>query len=139
MTQFPVTHLSQPGVSGHTFRMTYAAYLIAGLVVLASAHLGLTQALGAHPFWATQIAWIGVPLGLVAAFALAWLRNSIRLAFFAAALVTTGFAAHFGKTEFAASFAENQLAGQIWHFGWIATVASATALIATVLSARRQA
>jgi hypothetical protein len=113
--------------------MTYASYLIAALATLAAAYLGLTQTLGAHPFWATQIAWIGIPIGLLAAWVLAGRSTLLRLTLFAALLIATATAAHFGKLEFAASFAENATAGKLWYFGWIGIAASATALVASLL------
>jgi len=116
--------------------MRYAPYLIAAALVLAAAHLGLPRALGAHPFWDTKIAWAGVPIGLIAALALARLNHKLRLALFALALIATGVAAHFGRLEFAASFAENATAGRFWYFGWIGVAASATALIAALASRR---
>lgn len=115
--------------------MTYTPYLTAALVVLGAAFLGLSQTLGAHPFWATKIALIGVPIGLVAALILSQLGNKPRLVLFAVLLIATSLAAHLGKREFAASFAENTTAGTFWYFGWIGIAASATAVLASLLAA----
>ncbi len=114
--------------------MKPAAYILAAVTVLALAHLGLPKTLGAHPFWATQIGWIGVPIGLIAALALRRIAKPKRVVLFTLLLATTASAAHFGKMQFAASFAEDKLAGQFWYFGWIGVAAMATALIAALLS-----
>ena len=117
--------------------MMYIGYPIAAIAVIAAAYLGLTQSLGAHAFWATKTAWIGVPIGLVAALALARFGKMPRLVFFAVLLVAAGAAAHFGRVEFAASYAENALAGKFWYFGWIGVAATATAFLAALLSRNR--
>lgn len=114
--------------------MKPAPYILAAITVLALAHLGLPKTLGAHPFWATKIAWVGVPIGLIAALALHRLDKAKRIALFALLLVATAAAAHFGKMQFAASYAEDRLAGQFWYFGWISVAAMATALITALLS-----
>ncbi len=117
-----------------------APYLMSALIVLISAYWGLSRALGAHPFWSTKIALIGVPIGLALALIVRRMAWTTRLASFLCLLVLAGLAAHFGRLRFAASFAEDQLAGQFWFFGWIGVAVAATALIATLLTPRaRQA
>lgn len=116
-----------------------AAYAIAGGVVIIGAYYGITRSLGAHPFWDTKIALIGAPIGLGLAFvlrALKW-RWVTRLFVFLLALAIAGTAAHQGRLQFAASYAENQLAGQFWYFGWIASAAFMSGLIATLLTPRK--
>lgn len=113
-----------------------APYLISAFIVLVAAHWGMSRALGAHPFWSTKVALIGVPIGLAIALVVrrkAWIA---RLAGFLCLLVMTGLAAHFGRLRFAASFAEDRLAGQLWFFGWIGVAVAATALIAALLTPR---
>ena len=113
-----------------------AAYLIAAGAVIIAAHYGTPKSLGAHPFWAIKIAWIGAPVGLLLAFltrALEW-RWVTRIFIFLVLLAIAGTAAHLGRLQFAASFAENTLAGQVWYFGWIASAAFASALIASCLT-----
>lgn len=113
-----------------------AAYLIAAGIVVIAAHYGVSKSLGAHPFWAIKIAWIGAPIGMMLAFAaraLRW-RWVTRLFVFLVLLTIAGIFAHQGRLQFAASFAENQLAGQAWYFGWIASAASAAALITSFLT-----
>lgn len=112
------------------------AVIAAGLVVAAAA-LGLTKALGAHPFWSLRIALIGAPVGL-ALWAIARTLNlptSRQIIVLTVFLVVTLAAAILGKRQFAASFAEDKLAGLFWYFGWIGTAAVTTALIAALLAA----
>ncbi|MEO9824309.1 MAG: hypothetical protein ABJF50_07840 [Paracoccaceae bacterium] len=109
---------------------------IAAGSVLIAAYYGTNKALGAHPFWDTQVALIGVPIGLILAFALRALkwRWSTRLLTFLVLLTIAGTAAHQGRLEFAASYAENKLAGQLWYFGWIASMSFATATLAAIMT-----
>ena len=114
-------------------------YIFAALVVILAANAGLTEMLGAHPFWAVRVAWMGVPIGLV----LALLAKSMGLGWvFRVLLFVTGLAAayalaSFGKGRFAASFAEDRAAGQMWYIGWIAATGFAAALIAATFSPTR--
>ncbi len=93
----------------------------AAAIVLAAAHLGLTERLGAHPWWAVQIAWIGVPIGVV----LAWFaakRPSWTPSIASLVLAVGAFGlASLGKARFAVSYAEDVFAGQMWYWGWIGT------------------
>lgn len=103
---------------------------LAAAVTLILAHLGASQALGAHPFWDTKIAWIGAPIGALLGLVLPRkTRTILGLALLTAAALGL---AHYGKTQFAASYAEDRLAGQFWYFGWIATAALFTATLATL-------
>lgn len=112
---------------------------IAGIamgVIVALAWLGLTSYLGAHPVaWPVKVALIGAPLGAVIALAARGVLPSRlpRLIGFALLLGAAFGLAHHGKLTFVASYAEDALAGQFWFFGWIATCAMATALLATAL------
>lgn len=111
-------------------------YIFASIVVILAANVGATRILGAHPFWSVTVAWIGTPLGLIAAIALkaSGARWLARVAIFAAALAAAYAVASIGKANFVASYAEDTLAGTMWHAGWIATTASAAALIAALFS-----
>ena len=118
-------------------RFSYTTpYLFAAIVVILGANIGLTEILGAHPFWAVSIAWVGVPIGLIAAFVvkhLGWSWRIRSLTFLVCLAIAYGVA-HFGKDRFAASFAEDALAGRMWYFGWIAVAATATASMAAIFS-----
>lgn len=114
-------------------------YLLAALAVIVGANYGLPITFGAHPFWAVSVAWIGVPLGLILAFVarsrgLGWMS---RVLTFALGLCIAYVIATFGKAGFAASYAESALAGRLWYFGWIASMAFASALVAAALSPGR--
>lgn len=107
-------------------------FALAALLVILAAFSGLSQTLGAHPFWATQIALIGAPAGAVLAIILRFATRFQWTSAFAA-LVLTGLAlamATMGKTRFAASYAEDVQAGQLWYFGWIAVALFATTTLA---------
>ncbi|MBV1927285.1 MAG: hypothetical protein KUG62_09005 [Rhodobacteraceae bacterium] len=94
--------------------------------------LGLTLALGAHPWWADSIILIGLGLGLLLSVVLWGLRLSkpVRLTILTALSLAAYATAYVGKTRFAASYAEDALAGQMWYFGWIATCTFVLALLA---------
>lgn len=101
---------------------------------------GVTQTLGAHPWWADKVIWFGLGLGLLLA-AILWglkLSTPLRLT----GLTVLGLAAlgvaFSGKSRFAASYAEDAFAGQMWYFGWMATCTFALAILATVLWPTRQ-
>ena len=111
-------------------------YLIAAILVITAAYYGLSKNLGAHPFWSVQVAWAGVPIGLILAFLFRRRRWSVRIGLFSTLLAVSGFAAHFGRLRFAASFAEDRLAGQFWYLGWIGVAIFLTALIVAILSPR---
>ena len=111
-------------------------YVFAAMIVIVLANGGLTQQLGAHPFWSVTVAWVGVPIGLALTFLakrtrLSWIARSL---IFLTCLAAAFAAASLGKQRFAASFAEDALAGQIWYFGWIAVATFTTASIAALLS-----
>ena len=114
----------------HPFLRSAIAAFIAGLSVPLTAHLGLTRAMGAHPWWDTQIAWIGLALGLL----LSVLASRLPARFTIPGLVlATGLAlwlAMTGQARFAASFASDEVAGRLWYFGWIAVATCAVALLA---------
>lgn len=114
-------------------------YALSGGVVIVAAYYGVTRSLGAHPFWDTQVAMFGAPIGLGLAMVLRSLkwRWATRMFTFLVVLALTGTAAHQGRLLFAASYAENALAGQFWYFGWIACAASTAGLIATVLTPQK--
>lgn len=105
-------------------RESLAAGVITAALAAASA-LGLTEALGAHPFWAVKTGVIGSVLGLLAYGCLRWagLRPGRIALLGVVTLALAVVAAIQGKSIFAASFAENALAGRFWFFGWFALMA----------------
>ena len=114
-------------------------FAFAAIVVIVAASFGVSQSLGAHPFWSTKVALIGAPVGAVLAVVLRY-ATSFRWSSALAALVLTALAfamAHMGKTRFAASYAEDVQAGQLWYFGWIAVALFATTTLALLWPRRR--
>jgi hypothetical protein len=110
------------------------AATIAGIVLVVVGLSGATAALGAHPWWAAKVVWIGLAFGLglglgAAALGAGWRLRAIAGA---AALGCAGLAAVLGKAVFAASYAENALAGRFWYLGWIG-LATAAALLLSAL------
>lgn len=121
-------------------RESLAAGVITAALAAASA-LGLTEALGAHPFWAVKTGVIGSVLGLLAYGGLRWagLRPGRIALLGVLALILGAAAAIQGKSIFAASFAENALAGRFWFFGWFALMAGlCLTLCALAASAMRR-
>lgn len=113
--------------------MTLIAAAIGAALILAAGYFGVTQDLGAHPFWALKVTWIGAPIGVVLFLALWRVSTSILLGVVLLVLgVACMFAAHWGKTEFAASFAENAFAGKVWYFGWIGAAVFMTVALAWI-------
>jgi hypothetical protein len=96
---------------------------------------GLTLALGAHPWWAGKVIWIGLGLGLLLS-AILWrlrISKTVCLIGFTLLMFAAFATAYIGKSRFAASYAEDALAGQMWYFGWIATCTFALAILATLV------
>lgn len=106
-------------------------------ILLAASALGLTEALGAHPFWTMQTGAIGSVVGLFAYGGLRWagLRAGCIAVLGGFTLILAGVAAMQGKSLFVASYAENALAGRFWFFGMIALMA-ALCLTLCVLAVR---
>ncbi|MDP3960505.1 MAG: hypothetical protein Q8Q26_10700 [Pseudorhodobacter sp.] len=113
------------------------AGVIALGVTLAFTWAGGTLALGAHPWWAMKVGYLGTGIGVLVWLGLraAGLRGRVRLALAAVALLAAAVATGVGKARFAASFAEDALAGRFWFIGWIAVMAAAVAVIATLAGA----
>ncbi|MGI9507507.1 MAG: hypothetical protein ACR2RE_31095 [Geminicoccaceae bacterium] len=106
-------------------------------VTLLLAWFGVTSYFGAHPVaWPFQVALIGAPLGAIIAIIAGPVLPSKtpRVILFLALLLAAWGLAHYGKLGFAASYAEDRLAGQFWYYGWIATCAMATSVLATMAS-----
>lgn len=106
------------------------AFLAAIALPLLLAQSGLFQRLGAHPWWALQVAYVGAPIGAV--LAMLPLGQTRRFLFGFGVLAIAIASAAYGKTQFAASFGEDALAGRFWHFGWIG-IAAGDALIVAAL------
>jgi hypothetical protein len=116
-----------------------AALVGAFVIVMVFAWAGLSEQLGAHPFWAVKTGWIGGATGAGVALALILTRVSsrLRLVLGVAGLVAGYAVAKTGAARFAASYAEDVLAGRFWFFGWIA-VAGALVVTLQALAAWRR-
>jgi hypothetical protein len=115
------------------------AFPLAALLTVAAGWFGLTQALGAHPFWASKVTLIGAPAGLVIAGIFYGFGVPRRVGVVAMSIVTAAALAGAakGKAAFAASYAEDQLAGQIWFYGWIIAAAGFSAALAILVAKPR--
>jgi len=60
-------------------------------LVMVGTHLGLTGLLGAHPFWAVKVGYVGAVVGLVLAVGFWWMRVGfgLKLALAAGLLILT--------------------------------------------------
>ncbi|MCP4381643.1 MAG: hypothetical protein GY798_09555 [Hyphomicrobiales bacterium] len=112
----------------------------AGLPLLLG-YSGANTLLGAHPWWAVSVAWIGMPIGALFAAVVLWTERARWPATGIALLfgICAAIAAHFGVLEFIASHADNRLAGRVWYCGWIATMAALAGFVILVLWPRRRA
>lgn len=111
---------------------------IIAIVLITLGKIGLSSWLGAHPFWATKVVYLGVAIGAVISIPLLFLIQKnwflSKIPVIVTAVVTLGIAAVtllYGKAEFAASYAENAFAGKVWYLGFIALFAGIFLVIAT--------
>ena len=120
--------------------------MIAGLItaVIAAVALYLTGApalLGAHPQWATSVISIGAPIGIFGFMALVKTNKTAVMVGSVTLLIVAYVTATVGKSRFGASYGDDALAGQMWHYGWIAICAmfplALAAIVQWVLSRRR--
>lgn len=111
----------------------FAPYAAAAFIAALFAVFQLPEQLGAHPWWALKVIWIGLPIGLVLAFLALrlGLARNLRILLFLLAVCAAAYAATHGKTLFVNSYAEDALAGRFWYFGWIASMAALSGLIAS--------
>lgn len=114
---------------------------LAGAFVLVAvlAWMGVTERLGAHPFWAVRIGWTGAAAGAGLALVLILLRvpSGWRLGLGVAGTAAGYAVAKVGAARFAASYAEDALAGRFWFFGWICVAAALVVMLQAVLGWRR--
>lgn len=114
------------------------AATVAAAVLVGAGYLGLSQALGAHPFWAVKVVWIGIGIGAVL-FGLSrfWAASArVKLPIALALLAGSAGVTILGKARFAASYAEDFVAGRMWFLGWMALVAAAFLVLALLLARR---
>lgn len=116
--------------------MTRHILALIGAIAIVAA--GLSERLGAHPFWAVKTGGIGAAIGAGLAVVLALLRTKValRIGLGVAVLVAGYAAARLGAARFAASYAEDALAGRMWFFGWIGAAAGLRLMLAALGSSR---
>ena len=104
---------------------------IAIVVPILLAWLGLSRALGAHPFWEVQTIAIGAPIGLLLMLGgkMTGLGNKWLVATAIALLIAAISVATYGKMVFVAAYGDDRFAGQLWYFGWIAVGAFSAATL----------
>ncbi|MCV2871119.1 hypothetical protein OEZ71_02290 [Defluviimonas sp. WL0050] len=109
------------------------------VIVFACVWMGLSERLGAHPFWAVKIGWLGGAAGAGLALVLILVRvpPRWRLALGAVGTVAALAAAKIGAARFAASYAEDALAGRFWFIGWICVAAALVVMLQALLGWRR--
>ena len=105
-------------------RQILGGVLIWAVVALAG-WAGLSEMLGAHPFWAVKIAVIGGGLGAVAGAVFPCRATGLLGVLM---LILAFGVAGFGKARFAASYAEDHFAGRMWFFGAIGVAAAIAVL-----------
>jgi len=113
------------------------AVVVALVVPAGLAWLGLTEALGAHPFWSFKVALIGAPVGCVLGLVLP-VGRKLRLGAALVVLIVAAAAAYWGKIGFVTSYAEDALAGKFWYFGWIGIAAGLALLLFALLAPARR-
>lgn len=125
--------------NGGIMKTVFLTAVLAAAAVMIAAFAGGTLALGAHPFWAFDVALYGAVPGVLLTLGLSRLP---RLGWVVAwsDLAVAGAAAWWGKRAFVASRADDVFAGQVWFYGWIAVCACAIAALAlTTLHVRSRA
>jgi len=102
------------------------AIFLASFFVIRGAYSGISVWMGAHPWWAIQVCWIGVGAGLPLTLSLTFLRLSFYRSLIISVifLLLAAWVAMYGKQGFAASYAEDWLAGKLWYYGSIAVAAA---------------
>jgi len=116
-----------------------AAGLGVAVILVGLAKYGLSEQLGAHPFWSFKVGYIGVGIGIVLYLLQAFwrLRWGIKAALFVLLVWVAAAITVVGKSRFAASYAEDFIAGRMWFMGWIGGFALAYVLIVHLLGGRR--
>ena len=116
----------------------FIAAAIATALVVNFAYFGGIKMLGAHPWWASKVGYIGAGVGAIVWFALsiAKLNHKTILFISGGCLTVSVLIAHYGKGRFVAAEDIDVVAGQLWYFGWIGTVAAALVLFATQINRR---
>jgi len=113
--------------------------VVVAAILIASGYFGVTEALGAHPWWAFKVAYIGVVAGAVLYLASKFWKagNGVKTQVFSVLLLADVIIVWVGKMRFVGSYAEDAFAGKMWYFGWIGVVAFAFVLFVHLVAGRR--
>ena len=109
--------------------------IAAACAVCILAVLGVTKSLGAHPFWAEQVAYIGAGAGILLTIGMSYFGRW-RLPAAIGDLSVSAIITWQGKRMFVASSGDNALGGVMWYYGWIAVCAFSVVVITFLLSRR---
>ena len=112
--------------------------IIAAVLVIGLAYLGVPSMLGAHPSWAIKVGYFGVVIGIVIS-SIVWVWRGGWMPKFGLFMFVTAITAGLvtlGKMRFVASFGEEVIAGRLWYFGWILLMGLAFSLVLHLLSLR---
>lgn len=104
----------------------------AACVVCLLANFGVTKSLGAHPWWAEKVGYIGAGVGILLTVGLSYL-GKWALPAAVGDLAASAFITWQGKRMFAASSGDDALGGIMWYYGWIAVCAFTVVIIALAL------
>ena len=99
--------------------------VLVAAVMLLAAHLGLSRILGAHPWWAVKVVYIGVAIGVGLSLLVHRWRGgrAVKIALWGGLLAVAVAVTVVGKAQFVASYGDDHLAGRMWFLGWIASAA----------------
>ncbi|MGJ8530155.1 hypothetical protein [Maritalea sp.] len=108
---------------------TIIGMIVVAVLFFVLEKFGLVISLGAHPFWATKVTYIGIAIGVVASLLTVFIMQKLHIktmflpaGFLMATCVIAAITLLYGKAEFASSYAENAFAGRIWYIGFMAMI-----------------
>jgi len=112
--------------------------LAIALAVMAASWFGLSQALGAHPWWAQRTGLIGAPIGCLLFLTLRACRIDAKWIALVAlvVLIVAAIVANLSKSIFVNAEGFNATAGRNWFVSWITIWACVALLFPTVFAAR---
>ena len=116
-------------------KQTILMAIAAACAVCLLANFGVTQALGAHPWWAEKVAYIGAGAGILLAIGMSYF-GKWALPAAIGDLTVSAIITWQGKRMFAASSGDSALGGVMWYYGWIAVCAFTVVVVAFLLRRR---
>ncbi len=110
-------------------KRVFGLSIVGALIIVGLATAGVTQALGAHPRWAFDVAVYGAVPGVLLALGLSR-AGRFGPVIAASDLILAGGVVWWGKRAFVASSGDDAFAGYLWFYGWIAVCACSVAVLA---------